>query len=82
MQMTPKQITTLTAMNDRMESGLRPLFGSINNSAKQALVVAAQQEQQPQLRLLHEQTQLLEQQGSALAKIKWLVLQVWMRSFP
>jgi hypothetical protein len=77
LQLTPKQFSTLSAMNELLETGLRPIFSSIGSGARQGLLMAVQQEQRPQPRLLHAQAELLEQQGSALSKIKMLILQVW-----
>jgi hypothetical protein len=69
-------------MNELFEAGLPPLFSSIGSGARQALLMAVQQEQRPQPRLLHAQAELVGQQGSALSKIKMLILQVrslWFR---
>lgn len=76
MQLNPKQIATLTAMNDLMEANLRPLLSEIWRGATQALAMAEQQQDQPAPWLLQAQGEVVQQQGSALARIKMLVLQV------
>lgn len=76
MQLNPKQIATLTAMNDLMEANLRPLLSEIGRGATQALAMAEQQQDQPAPWLLQAQGEVVQQQGSALARIKMLVLQM------
>jgi hypothetical protein len=76
LQLTPKQIATLTAVNDMMQATIMPLYRSIGQGARQALEISVQQEQQPQQRLLHAHEAVVQQQGSALSKIKMMALQV------
>jgi hypothetical protein len=76
LQLKPQQIATLTAVNDMMQAAVAPLYQSIGQGARQALEMTLQQEQQPQQRLLHAHSKVVQQQGSALSKIKMMALQV------
>jgi hypothetical protein len=59
-----------------MQAAVAPLYQSIGQGARQALEMTAQQEQQPQQRLLHAHSEVVQQQGSALPKIKMMALQM------
>jgi hypothetical protein len=59
-----------------MQAAVAPLYQSIGQGARQALEMTAQQEQQPQQRLLHAHSEVVQQQGSALSKIKMMALQM------